>query len=782
MKQKQLLLSFLFIILNVYCSYAKIIYSQNFSSGTLEKEWGYYTDYKGIVSVYNNKLVMHSKATSSNASSPCSATLTVDLSQNKNVFLSFFQASFFSSSKNELPYQYTGYQNGNGVSISNDGQTWYCIVQASELESNLQEGKIYQVNLDKELQKIKFSYDPLFSYSENFKIKFQRYGSYSSQFRRAREWSNIELSESEFFLSVVTPIVVREGDKINYIGKVLISDNLKYNIHNTKITLTISDSTEIQIPSQITIPAGQNVSEFNIKIIDDTILDNTQTTNITSSATGWNPASSTISIQDNDTQLSIPTTAKEGDGILLKKGKLTAHVLSTNTTFTLSNSNPTELQIPSKITIPAGQSTAEFDIKIIDDTILDNTQTATITASAPNWNSSSAIINIQDNEENTIQFQTKTQMRNQDGETSITIIHTGTGEASIDYKTFDGSAISSQDYLSASGTLNFAPNEQQKDIKVIILDKPLRTTDTNFSIKLSNPSGASIGNNDTTTITISGRLAITQNYTQNFNSMPGSSWQYRSSNNFGRIQVVDGRLKMDTWKAKETILNEAELSLNLAWAQNVSLSFEHWKHYETEDHAMPEAYTEHCNADGIAVSTDGYQWYRIINASGLGDNGNKVQVDLNEKISNIQKTLDSTFSFSDNFIVRFQHYDTKTLGREWDNITINVMGDTLSLDSGIEGQPDEPFIMPLHLFNANHQPIKGIYAVLSFDSNVLIPKTAYLDGGILDTENYQVYVDTSVPDEMLISLFSNSDQYCYSSGIVAFLEFTAGSTMYLTSI
>lgn len=676
MKQKHIILSIIIIIclhIFTFSASSEVIYSQDFSNGKPGGKWTYYSDNSGRIEVVDGRLRMDSNW----SESLNEAIITLNLSSFKNISLSFNQKSF-PEPIDSIPEQFTKHHNGDGISISVNGETWYCITNSLNLNQN----NTFQINLDLNIQQIRSKFDPSFGFTNTFKIKFQQFDDGPAD-SDGREWDDIKIT-------------------------------------------------------------GTNVP----------------------------------------LKISIPANVREDDGIMKNQGQVSIinnlHSSNKNIVVNLTNSNPTEIQIPTQITIPTGQNTAEFDIKIIDNSILDNNQTATITAFSY-WNSSSATISIQDNEENTIQFQTKTQMRNQDGETSITIIHTGTGEASIDYTTLDGTAISGQDYLPTSGTLNFAPNEQQKDIKVIILDKPLRTTDTNFSIKLSNPSGASLGNNDTTTITISGRLAITQSYTQNFNSMPGSSWQYLSSNNFGRIQVVDGRLKMDTWKAKETILNEAELSLNLAWAQNVSLSFEHWKHYEAEDHAMPEAYTEHCNADGIAVSNDGYQWYRIINANELGDNGNKVQVDLNEKISNIQKTLDSTFSFSDNFIVRFQHYDTNTFGREWDNITINVMGDTLALDSGIEGQPDEPFIIPLHLSNANHQPIKGIYALLSFDSNVLIPKTAYLDGGILDTENYQVYVDTSVPGEMLISLFSNSDQYCYSSGIVAFLEFTAGSTMYLTS-
>ena len=54
--------------------------------------------------------------------------------------------------------------------------------------------------------------------------------------------------------------------------------------------------------------------------------------------------------------------------------------------------------MPATATIPAGQTSANFTITIIDDTKINGTHSATITAHVTNWTDGSATVNILDNE------------------------------------------------------------------------------------------------------------------------------------------------------------------------------------------------------------------------------------------------------------------------------------------------------------------------------------------------------------------------------------------------
>ena len=102
-------------------------------------------------------------------------------------------------------------------------------------------------------------------------------------------------------------------------------------------------------------------------------------------------------------QLSIPTVATEGDGLLAGQGTVTLTESSTSdTVVTLSSSNTSAATVPATVTIPADQTSATFDLSIVDDSDLDGMQLATITASAPTLSSPSAVIAVNDNETATL--------------------------------------------------------------------------------------------------------------------------------------------------------------------------------------------------------------------------------------------------------------------------------------------------------------------------------------------------------------------------------------------
>jgi len=68
------------------------------------------------------------------------------------------------------------------------------------------------------------------------------------------------------------------------------------------VTLTNSDPTEISIPTQVIIPAGQDSVTVLIDAVDDNILDGTQTVTITASAVGYiDRPSGTINVLDVET-------------------------------------------------------------------------------------------------------------------------------------------------------------------------------------------------------------------------------------------------------------------------------------------------------------------------------------------------------------------------------------------------------------------------------------------------------------------------------------------------
>ena len=76
------------------------------------------------------------------------------------------------------------------------------------------------------------------------------------------------------------------------------------------------------------------------------------------------------------------------------------------------------------------------------------------------------------------------------------------GQVSVDWATVSGSAFEEEDYEAAFGTLIFNPEQTSQTIAVTIIDDSVTEPDETFSIVLSNPAGAILGDPDTMVVTI----------------------------------------------------------------------------------------------------------------------------------------------------------------------------------------------------------------------------------------------------------------------------------------
>ena len=91
------------------------------------------------------------------------------------------------------------------------------------------------------------------------------------------------------------------------------------------------------------------------------------------------------------------------------------------------------------------------------------------------------------------------------GNATVTVQRTGGfgGAASIDYATADGTATAGSDYVAASGTLSWLDGEAgSKTFTVAITDDTVVDSNENFTVTLSNATGAAIGSVATQTVTI----------------------------------------------------------------------------------------------------------------------------------------------------------------------------------------------------------------------------------------------------------------------------------------
>jgi hypothetical protein len=177
-------------------------------------------------------------------------------------------------------------------------------------------------------------------------------------------------------------------------------------------------------------------------------------------------------------------------------------------------------------------------------------------------------------------------------------------------------------------------------------------------------------------------------YIQTFTlGKPGGSegWEYYSDNE-GRIQVVNGRLRMDDTVSNSIYsLNEAILHVNLTGKTGVTLTLDHWNLADEVDTIIPNNFIGHYKGDGIALSVDGQNWVKVSN---LSINFTNQTFSLDTLLQQAKIAAGSTDV--SNVRIKFQQYDNQsasTDGREFDNIVVNFGVNQAPVISSVTASP-----------------------------------------------------------------------------------------------
>jgi hypothetical protein len=153
------------------------VYAENFESGALGPEWNTASTNEGRILVTTNHtprggeyhLTMDDSVEGS-ASSLNELILTVDLSGMSDVMLGFFQMEI-GDEDHPMPASFSGSSNSDGVAISENGTTWYEVVDLG-IARNAWDYDIFEVDLDAAITSAGINY------TSTFKIKFQQYDNY----------------------------------------------------------------------------------------------------------------------------------------------------------------------------------------------------------------------------------------------------------------------------------------------------------------------------------------------------------------------------------------------------------------------------------------------------------------------------------------------------------------------------------------------------------------------------------------------------------------------------
>lgn len=113
-------------------------------------------------------------------------------------------------------------------------------------------------------------------------------------------------SGNSLSLSVI-PNTLRENDGLTAIATVTTATPV---VSNLTVTLTPSDTTEAAVisPNPVVIPAGQSSASFTLRALDDIEIDGTKSVSLIATAPATPPASTTLTILDDEDAFSPPLT------------------------------------------------------------------------------------------------------------------------------------------------------------------------------------------------------------------------------------------------------------------------------------------------------------------------------------------------------------------------------------------------------------------------------------------------------------------------------------------
>jgi hypothetical protein len=175
-------------------------------------------------------------------------------------------------------------------------------------------------------------------------------------------------------------------------------------LNDFEVTLTADDPELVEVPSTIIVPAGKTIAKFDMTIKDNDLISDPKPVKIKVEARGWYSDTDFITIFDNDPRnlkLTLPETANENDGHLTNAAQIEIPgIFSSDITIEIFNGSPQAVNTPRYVHMPAGQDSINFTISIIDNTLITDEpkHPLTITAISPGWLTSSAQMDILENE------------------------------------------------------------------------------------------------------------------------------------------------------------------------------------------------------------------------------------------------------------------------------------------------------------------------------------------------------------------------------------------------
>lgn len=170
--------------------------------------------------------------------------------------------------------------------------------------------------------------------------------------------------------------------------------------HEEIFAITSTTDSRVEIPSYITVPAGQSGVVFYVYVRNNEMLDKDSIVSLSVSGNGYSKEEGTLTIEDDE----FPTLTIEASTDGVKEGESLQLTITTERTsaqpieITLSCEYPKRFEYPAKAIIPAGQTGVTVEVKATDDDVPDTDIALAFTATAPRHNKGEVNIVLEDND------------------------------------------------------------------------------------------------------------------------------------------------------------------------------------------------------------------------------------------------------------------------------------------------------------------------------------------------------------------------------------------------
>ncbi|WP_404437720.1 DUF4082 domain-containing protein [Bradyrhizobium daqingense] len=157
-----------------------------------------------------------------------------------------------------------------------------------------------------------------------------------------------------------------------------------------------------------------------------------------------------------------------------------------------------------------GESTKSFTVSIVNDQLVEGSETFAVGLQNPASGSLGVprtvlVTVVDDDSPSTISMaDMAVSVSETTPSATLTLLRNGSIDqpATIQFTTSNGSALAGSDYTASSGTVTFAAGQPSQTISVPIINDSAGEADESFTVTLSNPTGAALGAQTTTTVSI----------------------------------------------------------------------------------------------------------------------------------------------------------------------------------------------------------------------------------------------------------------------------------------